>query len=383
MLKSSLQKGIAIGVIFIFIGMMIIPSNARIVERSLTVSSDSDTLYVGGSGSGNYSKIQDAIDNASYGDTVFVYNGTYYGNEIHQDYDSIVLVNKSLNLIGEDRTTTIIDGGENHDFFHYIVLFQGADWSNLSGFTIRNGGHGRGVIVLSSHINISNNIIIPSCDKSSLHIRGSDNIVYGNNFSYEDIHHEGIIWFASNNSNFSNNILSNAFFYSIHSGFNPNTNYIFGNRFSDCWMGIWSDSGMDNSVICGNVFINISSFSIWIGNLRGCKIINNKFLNNEGTCINLLAGDNNIIANNLFQNNAECIYLSWGSNFNHIYHNNFINNSRNADFGLFSLYNKWEGNYWNRPRMLPKTIIGSIGLVVPSWVNFDWNPAQEPYDIGG
>jgi hypothetical protein len=32
------------------------------------------TLYVGGSGEGNYTKIQDAIDNASKGDTVFVYD---------------------------------------------------------------------------------------------------------------------------------------------------------------------------------------------------------------------------------------------------------------------------------------------------------------------
>jgi len=36
-----------------------------------------NTLYVGGIGNGNYSKIQDAIDNASVGDTVFVFNGTY------------------------------------------------------------------------------------------------------------------------------------------------------------------------------------------------------------------------------------------------------------------------------------------------------------------
>ena len=34
-------------------------------------------LYVGGTGSGNYSCINDAINNTSNGDTVFVYNGTY------------------------------------------------------------------------------------------------------------------------------------------------------------------------------------------------------------------------------------------------------------------------------------------------------------------
>lgn len=41
------------------------------------------TLYVGGSGPGNYTTIQSAINESSNGDTVFVYSGIYYDNVIH------------------------------------------------------------------------------------------------------------------------------------------------------------------------------------------------------------------------------------------------------------------------------------------------------------
>ena len=82
------------------------------------------TLYVGGSGPNNYTKIQDAVDNASDGDTVFVYDDSspYYENiEIH----------KSINLIGENRNNTIIDGGE-----HGNAVNVTADWVNISMFAI-------------------------------------------------------------------------------------------------------------------------------------------------------------------------------------------------------------------------------------------------------
>ena len=86
-----MKKFLAIGIMLLFIGMTISSATGFYLEKQSTFTVlNGNTLYVGGSGPGNYTKIQDAIDNASDGDTVFVYNGTYYEN---------VVINKSIDLI--------------------------------------------------------------------------------------------------------------------------------------------------------------------------------------------------------------------------------------------------------------------------------------------
>ena len=101
-----MKRILAIGIILLFIGMSISSSTGfNAVEQSITPL-NGKTLYVGGSGPGNYTYIQLAINDASNGDTVFVYNGMYYEN---------VIVDKSINLIGEDRNTTVIDGNYSYE----------------------------------------------------------------------------------------------------------------------------------------------------------------------------------------------------------------------------------------------------------------------------
>jgi hypothetical protein len=70
------RKCVAMGIIFLFVGTCIPAVEQDTEEQSLLTSSGS-WLYVGGSGPGNYTRIQDAVDNASDGDTVFVFDGTY------------------------------------------------------------------------------------------------------------------------------------------------------------------------------------------------------------------------------------------------------------------------------------------------------------------
>ena len=62
------------GIIALFICTGITPSVA--IDNPIKPISDGNTLYVGGSGEGNHTNIQDAIDDANDGDTVFVYEKT-------------------------------------------------------------------------------------------------------------------------------------------------------------------------------------------------------------------------------------------------------------------------------------------------------------------
>jgi len=73
-----------------------------------------------------YQYIKDAIENSTDGDTIFVFNGTYYEN---------VLVNKELILIGQSKKNTIIDGMYN-EFIISIIN----DNVRIENFTLRNSG---------------------------------------------------------------------------------------------------------------------------------------------------------------------------------------------------------------------------------------------------
>ena len=71
-----------------------------------------------------YATIQEAINAASEGDTIFVKAGTYYEN---------VIINKKVSLVGEDRGTTIIDGSGNGNV---VCMTSAAGTANISSFTL-------------------------------------------------------------------------------------------------------------------------------------------------------------------------------------------------------------------------------------------------------
>lgn len=167
-------------------------------------------FYIDVGGTGNYKKIQDGIDNASVGDTIFVYNGTYYEN---------ILVNKTVNIIGENKENTVINGyikDVNNSFL--IALYVLANNVNITGFTITNNifGYekidssvfGVGILIKANNTTINGNIIKENTIGISLET-AYYNLIINNTFS--NISNIGIqiSYTCKNNSLYYNNFMNN------------------------------------------------------------------------------------------------------------------------------------------------------------------------------
>jgi parallel beta-helix repeat protein len=148
------RKWLAVGIVLLFVGTCVIPAIAQNIGKTLPASRGT-WLYVGGSGPGNYSKIQDAIDNATNGDTVFVYGGVY---------QQIVMVDKAVTLRGENKETTCLDGTNNHG---WLVIINSSSVT-IQGFSLENCSNPGGytfpqAICVLSHVPQFKNIYITDC----------------------------------------------------------------------------------------------------------------------------------------------------------------------------------------------------------------------------
>ena len=182
------------------------------------------TWYVDDDGGGDFTKIQDAIDAASPGDTIYVYNGTYYEH---------VVVDKSLSLLGEARDMTIIDGGGTSS-----VIYVTNNHTAISGFTVRNSSDdwppGAGILLdrvtncSVSGSNVADNYYGIFVNSSSL------NIISGNKVTNN---YEGIYSYYSSNNTMANNNASHNYYDGMVLYRSPNTT-LQDDIFDDNWYSL-------------------------------------------------------------------------------------------------------------------------------------------------
>ncbi len=274
---------------------------------------------VDGDGSADFLTIQEAVNNASSGDTIFVRSGTYFEH---------VVVDKSLLVIGEDQERTIIDG--SGDGFPVIISGSGV---TLRNFTIQHGVVGVIVDKASEGNVVIENKIVFNSFYGLYGDRSGQSVIASNNVSFNGAH--GIFLYASKSSEIVDNSimhnLGDGILLRYHANGLIRRNFVQGNR----WCGIFIASDEDperpsrlskNNVIAENQVLN---------NLDGIMI------RHIGT-VELAA--QNEVYNNTVAYNSVGLNLS-GSNSNRVFNNNFVNNS--MQLSLFkSSNNSWDGGYY-------------------------------------
>jgi len=254
-----------------------------LIECKISVKASTDVIYV----PDHYPTIQDAINHAGDGDTIFVRARTYYEN---------VVVNKSISLVGENRDSTIIDGSNEGS-----VISIKANNVNISGFTIRHSGNeysDSGIYVDHSSGNkINSNSITSNSAGISLYYSGS-NVISGNTISLNN--YGGVVFYSSGSNIVSdNNITSNN----------------------------------------GGISLYYSGSNVISGNTIS--------LNNYDGIVFYYSGNNMVFGNTISSNNNYGMYLALYSDNNIIYFNNF----NNAFQVWSDSTNVWddgdEGNYWS------------------------------------
>lgn len=152
----------------------------------------------------DFSTIQEAVDNASWGGTVFVRNGTY---------PEMVTVNKSLSLIGEDRENTIISAPLINDSLACAAVEVQAEGVTISGFTLKNAQVGikideeRYKMPPYSRCKIIDNLITENAQFGIFVESGENHLVSGNTIACNG--EAGIYWRSSNSMISENNITGN------------------------------------------------------------------------------------------------------------------------------------------------------------------------------
>jgi parallel beta-helix repeat protein len=262
-----LNRMLVIGIIVLFIGMCINPSTGTIVKKTIIKNTESRGY------------IQDLIDNASDGDTIYIPSGTYYEN---------IVIDKSINLIGEDKDATIIDGGGSGN-----VIQISADWVNISGFKIQNSGrsdyagislesdyncitdsnislnNGWGIFCYCDYNFISNNLIFSNYNGIYLCSIGS--IITNNTINFNGESGIHLVWCL--NCTVTDNILDeNGIGMYECSGVVVENNVISN---SGCGLGIGVAWGFSDCIFSNNSFYNSGVYIDFFGAFE-----NNKFYNN-------------------------------------------------------------------------------------------------------
>jgi len=283
----------------------------------------------------DYVSIQEAIDNALEGDTIYVKSGMYHEN---------LGVNKSLSLIGEDIDTTIIDGNPPEGYRVPITIHD-CDNVSVSGFKLLYGY--AGVQIWS----------VKNCNISGNRIAGGQH---------------GIKMSSSENNNITGNIFESIGGSSAIQLSSSTNNLVNRNYIDSCVEGIQIWQGSDNNIVSENTIKNCKNYAIMFKYSNSNTITRNN-ITDSGYGTSIYVSNMNTISNNNYVNNSEQFIanewyaLTFGYNvsvntINENYWNDYNGNDANGDGIGDSPYVIDENNQDNNPLIEPSVI-----PEFPSW----------------
>ncbi len=374
-------------------GIYLFSSNANMIRKNLIDSSDFG-IYLDHC---QYNIVDD--NNFTEGETAMTIhssnNNTFSGNNINNHYNSVNVRFSNYNTIIDNNITNNFNGVglwdssfntiTGNNIFNTInsMWFDGSN-NIISGNNISNNKRGLS-IGGSSYSNIVSFNYISSNNESGIRGTGSHNIISNNTISHNA---DGLLlsqhmpsWTRSNNFTITDNtiISNNGNGLEI---WNSSFATISGNNISNNENGIRL-IGSRSATISGNTISSNSNDGIslfpFIWGISGEPEVYHHPITNNQIIGNLISdnGENGIILG------ADFRYWFKSRN-NKILENNIINNTQDA-FIENAFLNRWNRNYWNDGRLLPKPIFGVIQkdydtIEIP-WFNIDWRPALKPYDI--
>jgi parallel beta-helix repeat protein len=293
---------------------------ANFIDGFVQILPPPKTWIVDDDGPADFNMIQDAINAASDGDTIFVKAGTYY---------ELIVVNKIVSLVGENASSTIIDGNCTGTVMTLVV-----DDVTVSGFTIRNGftieGSGEGVFLDDvSGCKITQNNVTGNGD--GIFGYGDYNVIADNCLAGNQLRGVDLGWFGHElvGNNITGNVIDDNSYFGIQMVYGTK-NIVMRNNISEQKVGLqlYGASSQQN-IVCNNIFHS---------NGQDLHLYGLPNPNVNGPCNNTIV-----------ENTLETILIEPGEN-NRIFHNNFL--AANPVI-VCDGNNTWDegypsgGNYWS------------------------------------
>ncbi|MEE9150231.1 MAG: right-handed parallel beta-helix repeat-containing protein, partial [Thermoplasmata archaeon] len=230
----------------------------------MTTRASAETIYVGGSGPGNYSTIQAGINDADPGDTIYVYAGTY---------NEGLYIDKTLTLLGEDKYTTIINATGKI----YGILIDNADYVNISGFSVIGANFYNIRLYPGNHSHIYDNILKNSGSIALGVNPGHENLIE-NNFIVDNP--RGVLISDHSSANIlKSNIINSSGGRAITIGDGATENLISHNTISGYDTGIYNKESENNRIEYNQISDGANGVKIF--DQSSGLLLNNIISNNE------------------------------------------------------------------------------------------------------